>query len=273
MVSPGDFPDRRPLGSASPRATVPPAAHDPADPADQPVQFSLWALLFAVTAAGVVLGLLKALGVFGALVAFLAAAVLTLVLYPRYRPRAIQQQEALFDFVWGLIMPLICLAVDPIVFKYGDINLPPRPDQPWELTDLFTRAGFYSYSFAAYVFFGWQMALLMAALVLGRPSVRWAAFLSGTFNIGYMTAVLIGTLALLPSLLGLYVGVGLLGFTPLFTAFAFHRRMQRADAVAWGGSPAERTDLWLIAGIVTTIVLPLCTGAALTMIAVMVGGI
>jgi hypothetical protein len=216
----------------------------------RPLQFGLAQLLGGVTAVAVVLGLLKLLGAFGALVAFLAAMAATLILYPRWRPAAIRQQEDLFDFVWGLLMPLVCLVMDPILLKHGDVNLPPRAGRPWDLADLFAKAEFYDYSLMAYAFIGWQLAYLLVAMTVGGRSPAFSGFISGTLRVGYLAAMFLGWMLLLPSLLGLYVGLGLLGFTPFFTAHAIRRRMLLADAA----------NDWLIAGIVLAVGVPLGLG-------------
>jgi len=93
-----------------------------------PLRFRLLQLFCVVTLAAVLLALFKALGIFGAVLSFVTALVFTNVVYPLRR--AEHEQEAMFDFVWGIVMPVVCLVFDPVVFKPDDLFLRVDPAIP-----------------------------------------------------------------------------------------------------------------------------------------------
>src|SRR5215831_15823829 len=73
----------------------------------QPLRFRLAELFCVITATAALLALFRALGIFGALFAFITALAFTNQLYPNWRSK--QDQEAMFDFIWGVVMPVVCL--------------------------------------------------------------------------------------------------------------------------------------------------------------------
>jgi hypothetical protein len=124
-------------------------------------------------------------------------------------------RQKAFDAVAGIAFPLICLLADPGVF-----------------------AG-WSYRPVVYSFIGTELMLLAAWLVLQKRLQASALFFAGPLVAGGGFALALGV-ALLPlSVFGLLVFIGLLGFTPFFTAFAFTRsglRAFRRGRVGRGGT-------------------------------------
>ncbi len=160
---------------------------------------------------------------------FITALAVTNELYPKWRLK--QDQETMFDFIWGIVMPIVCLVFDPFVFKL---------DQEFFVSaeraifaPALSTAHFAGYSAPAYAFILSQWLCLATVLLIGRPPPRLAAFVSGVLASGFLFAGVLGILLFVPSVLGLFaLGIGILGFTPLFTARAYYRRARYAWVIA-----------------------------------------
>jgi hypothetical protein len=137
------------------------------------------------------------------------------------------RKQKIFDWAFGVVVPLICVAADPIVFRSGG------PVGPL---------------FGAYRPFAYVLSiasiLAMAAWLLWGAKLKWlAAPISGLFFFGGSISLLVGVILLPFSIIGiLFFFVGLLGFTPLFSAVVFLRNGARAysaslmeleDRAAW----------------------------------------
>src|SRR5262245_37273335 len=195
----------------------------------QPLRFRLAELFCVITATAALLALFRAMGIFGALFAFITALAFTNQLYPNRR--SIQDQETMFDFIWGVVMPVVCLVFDPFLFKSNE-DFPLAADHALFAPALST-AQFADYAAPAYAFILSQWFGLAFLLVIGRPAPRLAAFYAGFLSVGFLFAGLLGVLLFIPSVLGLFaLGIGILGFTPLFTARAYYRRTIYASALA-----------------------------------------
>jgi hypothetical protein len=69
----------------------------------------------------------------------------------------------------------------------------------------------------------------MAAWLIWGAKLKWLnGFLAGLFAVGGVISLAVGIVLLPVSLLGLFVIIGLLGFTPLFTSIVFLRNAIRA---------------------------------------------
>ncbi|WP_254508540.1 hypothetical protein [Anatilimnocola floriformis] len=88
-----------------------------------PAKFSLREMLILTTALAVVLGLLRSFDLWGGLVTFIAAIAWGNCIYPCWHPKEPRRQATMFDSIWGLLMPLICLACDPLVFRDTDLRI------------------------------------------------------------------------------------------------------------------------------------------------------
>lgn len=120
-----------------------------------------------------------------------------------------------FDIMFGFVMPVLCLVFDPIVFRAW------LSDEPGFLLG---RLRFYAYTISAL-----EMVALAAWLsgVAGRG--RPPAALGGMLLAGGLFSLALGVVLLPFSLLGIiFFFVGLLGFTPLFTAVVYLRNGWRA---------------------------------------------
>ena len=127
------------------------------------------------------------------------------------------RKQKIFDWAFGVVVPLICVAADPIVFRSGG------PSGPL---------------FGAYRPFAYLLSiasmLAMAAWLLWGSKLKWlAAPISGLFFFGGSISLLVGIILLPFSILGILLFfVGLLGFTPLFSAVVFLRNGRRAYKTA-----------------------------------------
>ena len=111
------------------------------------------------------------------------------------------------NLFFGIALPLACLRYDPIVFR-AEIG-----------------SGFLS----KYLVVGYLASGIGFVSILSWTLIRLApAFHAGLLLGGALFAAGLG-LALLPlSLLTVFIGIGLLGFTPLLTAWAFGREAKVA---------------------------------------------
>ena len=117
-------------------------------------------------------------------------------------------QQRSFDWTYGVVVPLICFAADPIVFTETGLLAPYRP---------------FAYTLSS------TSILAMVAWLLWGQRVRWlAAPLGGFFIAGSAVSFIVGAMIFPYSLLGLLVLIGFLGFTPLFSGLVFLRNGIRA---------------------------------------------
>lgn len=121
-------------------------------------------------------------------------------------------KQNVWDWIFGVIMPLICFIFDPIVFKGGFGG----------------GALFGSYRPFAYVLCG-ACILTMSVWLVWREKLRWlSGFIAGLFFLGGAISLCVGIILFPFSLLGLFFLIGALGFTPLFTAVIYLRNAFRA---------------------------------------------
>jgi hypothetical protein len=129
--------------------------------------------------------------------------------------------QVAFDLAAGILLPLVCLAADPIIFR--DPHMSPLLASP-----LLGR-----YTLLCYAAIGTGLLALALWLLCRRP----AALLAGFLVAGALFALLLGVVLLPFSLLGLLaMGFGALGLSPFLTAFVFWRNGVRAWARANRGA-------------------------------------
>lgn len=222
-----------------------------------PAKYSLGEMMLVVTLLGVMLALIRAFGLWGATVSFLGCLAWTNVIYPRWHPAALAQQHLVFDCVWGLLMPLVCLACDPFVFKDHRELI--------EGAFYFQSFGAYEPSFrresvAAYCCIGWQMSLLVYWLLFRPWLARFSGFFLGSWIVGAMFAGVLGILLAPLGLVGSIAGIGLIAFTPLLTTYVAARRMkQTIDDGILESSEQSITMFWILAagGFILSWLIPL----------------
>lgn len=117
-----------------------------------------------------------------------------------------------FDWIFGVVLPVICFAFDPVVFKGNALG----------------TAYLGEYRPFAYIL-SFVSIMAMTAWLIWGAKLKWlGAFLAGLFTIGGAISLAIGVVLLPISLLGLLILVGALGFTPLFSALVYLRNAFRS---------------------------------------------
>lgn len=109
-----------------------------------------------------------------------------------------------FDWIFGVILPVVCFVFDPLVFKGGG-------------------ALFGTYKPFAYVLSFASVMAMSAWLIWGEKLGWFNAVLAGFFAVAGLISLGIGVVLFPFSLLGLVVIIGVLGFTPLMTAIVYLR--------------------------------------------------
>jgi hypothetical protein len=219
----------------------------------QPLRFRLGELFLAVTIAAGLLALFRAAGIIGAVLSFVSALLFTNVLYQRWRSPA--QQAAMFDFVWGIVMPVVCLVFDPFLFKAESNFWALGEPSLWSFS---TTPEFFGRTIPAYAFVGTQILCLGIWLVAGRLPADVSAVWSGILYCGFAFSAIVAVVLLVPAILGVtFFGVGLLGFTPFFTTRAFHRRVMLAGAIAAQELAVRRVQWLAILGYCLSLPLPI----------------
>lgn len=127
------------------------------------------------------------------------------------------------DFVVGAALPIVLLAIDPVVFlnRLGIVDGP--------LLGQF-KAGCYT-----------ATVLFVVSLIWWLRTGRWPAQLAGVLASGCCFALLVGIMLLPFSLMGIMLmGLGLLGLTPFAMAWVYGRQAVRAFGAAAGMSRRVR---------------------------------
>lgn len=238
---------------------VPPQPEPSFTAADaQELRFSLREMFFATTVAAVMLALFRWIGILGAVLSFLSALVITLAVIPRLFSKDLPRQRLAFDFVWGMVMPIVCLVFDPFIFKDGgDPFVFLKPD----LAETRAKVHVNELGYLAWPFLAGQIATLGMVLAGGKSLRGLAPFLAGVLAAGSVVAMCMAILLSLPAALGTFAwGIGLLGFTPFLTSFAFYRRMRLMWHLAGPWRQPRMKVLLAAAGVVLCLLLPIVVG-------------
>ena len=117
-----------------------------------------------------------------------------------------------FDWTFGVILPVICFAFDPVVFKGNALG----------------PAAFGGvYKPFAYLLSFTSIMAMMAWLIWGDRLKSFVSILGGLFLLGSAISFIVGVMLFPLSLLGLII-IGALGFTPLLTGIVYLRNGVRA---------------------------------------------
>ncbi len=134
------------------------------------------------------------------------------VFFRRQLETEITAKQRLFDWIFGVIMPAVCFAFDPIFSRDG----------------IARQALLGAYRPFIYLLSFSLIMATAAVLLFGNKLKNFQVFLSGLFAVGGIVALAIG-IALLPlSLIGVVFIIGILGLTPLLTSFVYLRNAGRA---------------------------------------------
>ena len=120
-----------------------------------------------------------------------------------------------FDWTFGVLLPIVCIAADPIVFRNwgGDA-----------IDVLFPR-----YQIFSYILSSVSIMAMAAWLLWGKKLGELRPFLGGFFLVAAMISTLVGVVIAPLSAIGIFFyGLGLLGFVPLLSGLVFFRNSYRA---------------------------------------------
>lgn len=143
---------------------------------------------------------------------------------PEPRPAFLKRQFAdvathgqrKFDWTFGVGLPIVCIAADPVVF---------RPGLFFEPHDLLLP----QYQIFCYALSSVSILAMTAWLLWGSRLGEVRPFLGGLFLVAAAISITVGIVIAPFSALGvIFAGVGLLGFTPLLSGLVFLRNSFRA---------------------------------------------
>src|SRR6476661_6263981 len=147
--------------------------------------------------------------------------------------------QRIFDVIFGIAAPILCLVFDPAIFRNG---FP-------------AGMGFLSeYRTFAYVAITLSIVALAYYLLSQRGSLLLAGFLLG----GGIFSLVLGIAMLPMTFIGLLIGIGVFGLTPFVTSFVFLRNGYRA----WRGSSTSEESaavVYVAIGLLLAIGVPLAT--------------
>lgn len=152
-------------------------------------------------------------------------------------------EQIIYDIMVGILAPLVCLIADPAVFRSSAFmdeifcSRGPVVDNPLSPHHLVIFA---------YSLIGLGMLALLIWLIAGRWLGPTSAIFAGIFMTGAGSAFTLGIVLLPLSIAGLYVLIGVCGFTPLLTSFVYLRNGIRAWRIARQHKPT-RSFRWLLA--------------------------
>ncbi len=121
------------------------------------------------------------------------------------------RRQKTFDWVFGVGLPLVCFAADPIVFR--------------KESDLL-----HEYKTFAYVLGAVSIMAMAAWLLWGQKLGELRPYLGGLFIAGSIVSLIVGLILSPFSMMGIFVLIGFLGFTPFFSAYVYLRNGARAIA-------------------------------------------
>lgn len=121
----------------------------------------------------------------------------------QFQTEATKSQKK-FDWVFGVVLPTACCFFDPLIFK-GAIS--------------HNGALLGEYKPFAYLLSFASIILMMLFLLFGQKLKWFNSILAGVFLVGAAVSLIVGTVIFPFSLIGLFVLIGILGFTPLVSAF------------------------------------------------------
>lgn len=156
--------------------------------------------------------------------------------------------QIIFDVVMGILMPIVCLVCDPVVFRrdglFSIFVWTSDRGAPYNSLTLLGGAHFYI------PIIGFGIVTFALWLLLGTR-LKWGlGFVTGILLVGSLFALTIGAILLLPSAAGLATyGIGIFGFTPLFTSIVFLRNGVRMLRQANG----HIDRIWLVSSLLLSI--------------------
>ena len=169
---------------------------------------------------------------------------------PASKPKFLQRQfssvptvhQTKFDWYFGVGLPIVCIAADPIVFR----SWGPRGD------------GMLSeYTIFCYTLSSVSILTMTAWLLWGNRLGELRPFLGGLFLAAAGVSTAVGIMLFPLSLIASVVGIGLLGFTPLFSGFVFLRNSFRVLESSAEDMPLKYVVRAAMLAVIYAIVVPL----------------
>ncbi|HEY6971370.1 MAG TPA: hypothetical protein VJA94_19330 [Candidatus Angelobacter sp.] len=142
-----------------------------------------------------------------------------------------------FDLTFGVFAPIICLYMDPGIFRWSDLP---------------GNSLLSHFSFFAYLEIGIGIVALSFFLITHRASL----FLAGVLYAGAIFSVAVGIMIFPLTIVAIFALIGLLGLTPFFTAFVFLRNARRCWFQAIQSRAASAFPIAVLAATLT-LVMPL----------------
>jgi hypothetical protein len=162
--------------------------------------------------------------------------------------RQINSSIAVFvdQVLWGVLMPIACIVTDPLIFMNEFKAVP-------------TLSNVDPLALLAYVTFGWQILNMIASWFLAAKGLAFQSWFSGTLLLGSIVALIVALCILPISVLGLFVVVGILGFTPWVTGWVYLKASRRYWPRTKNNSEVQGNSHWLFfaAGFCVALILPL----------------
>lgn len=122
------------------------------------------------------------------------------------------KSQKIFDWIFGVILPVICFTFDPIVFESAGVG----------------KSYLGNYKPFAYIL-SFISVMAMSSFLIWGKKLKWVnGLLAGLFITGSIISFSVGLFILPISLIGLIILIGALGFTPLFSSLVFLRNSIRA---------------------------------------------
>lgn len=131
----------------------------------------------------------------------------------QFQKEATKEQKT-FDWIFGVILPVLCFSADPAIFKTSELwgsDAYPAVVKPF-----------------AYLLSFVSIMALIATLIRGAKLRSLNGLLSGLFFVGGVISLGVGIIMLPISLLGLAIFISVLGFTPFLTAAVYLRNAYRS---------------------------------------------
>jgi hypothetical protein len=158
----------------------------------------------------------------------------------------VTKAQTTFDIAFGILIPVGCFALDPIVFRGASFF---RPD---------ARDGFLGqWQVFAYCFSAIQICTLAVWLIWRDRLGRYSRVITGLLISGALFSVAVGILILPLSLIGLVFMIGALGFIPFFTGIVYLRNAARAEFCARSSGWSKQSIQILFASALLSLAFPL----------------
>lgn len=133
----------------------------------------------------------------------------------QFQPEATYKQKR-FDWIFGVIMPVLCFVLDPGIFRGG----------------IYKGALLGTFKPSAYLLSFVLVMAMSAWLLWGGHFKIFNVFLSGLLAIGGLVSLAIGIIISPFSVIGLLIIIGVLGFVPLLTSFVYLRAAMKSFNLA-----------------------------------------